>query len=188
MATYGYARVSTTGQTLATQKALLLAAGVERIFSEKVSGVAARRPELERALDQLKAGDILVVTKLDRLARSTLDLLRIIDLIGKEGAGFKSLGDPWADTTSAHGRLMLTVLSGVAEFERSLILQRTSEGRARAMAEGIRFGRKPKLTKHQAREALKRVAAGEPLREIALSYNVDHSTISRLKTRYAAEA
>src|SRR5262245_41673049 len=187
MATYGYARVSTTGQTLATQKALLLAAGVERIFSEKVSGVAARRPELERALDQLEAGDVLVVTKLDRLARSTLDLLRIIDLIGKEGAGFKSLGDPWADTTSAHGRLMLTVLSGIAEFERDLILQRTNEGRARAMAEGTRFGRKPKLTKHQAREALKRVEEGEPLREIALSYNVDHSTISRLKARHAAE-
>jgi DNA invertase Pin-like site-specific DNA recombinase len=187
MTIYGYARVSTTGQTLATQKALLLAAGVERIFSEKVSGVAARRPELERALDQLEAGDVLVVAKLDRLARSTLDLLRIIDLIGKEGAGFKSLGDPWADTTSAHGRLMLTVLSGIAEFERSLILQRTNEGRARAMAEGMRFGRKSKLTKHQAREALKRVAAGEPLREIALSYAVDHSTISRLKARHAAE-
>jgi len=185
MAVRGYARVSTTGQTLATQKALLLAAGAERIFSEKVSGVAAKRPELERALDQLEAGDVLVVTKLDRLARSTLDLLRIIDLIGKEGAGFKSLGDPWADTTTAHGRLMLTVLSGIAEFERDLILQRTNEGRARAMAEGTRFGRKPKLTKHQAREALKRVAAGEPLREIALSYAVDHSTISRLKTRAA---
>jgi len=185
MAVRGYARVSTTGQTLATQKALLLAAGAERIFSEKVSGVAAKRPELERALDQLEAGDVLVVTKLDRLARSTLDLLRIIDLIGKEGAGFKSLGDLWADTTTAHGRLMLTVLSGIAEFERDLILQRTNEGRARAMAEGTRFGRKPKLTKHQAREALKRVAAGEPLREIALSYNVDHSTISRLKARAA---
>src|SRR5262245_40817738 len=87
---------------------MLLAAGVERIFSEKVSGVAARRPELERTLDELEAGDVLVVTKLDRLARSTLDLLRIIDLIGKEGAGFKSLGDPWADTTTPHGRLMLS--------------------------------------------------------------------------------
>src|SRR5262249_30943417 len=128
-----------------------------------IPGVAAKRPELERSLDQLEAGDVLVVTKLDRLARSTLDLLRI-----------KSLGDPWADTTTAHGRLMLTVLSGIAEFERDLILQRTNEGRARAMAEGTRFGRKPKLTKHQAREALKRVAAGEPLREIALSYAVDH--------------
>jgi DNA invertase Pin-like site-specific DNA recombinase len=111
MTVYGYARVSTTGQTLATQKAMLLAAGVERIFSEKVSGVAARRPELERALDELEVGDVLVVTKLDRLARSTLDLLRIIDLIGKEGAGFKSLGETWADTTASVGKLMITVLS-----------------------------------------------------------------------------
>jgi DNA invertase Pin-like site-specific DNA recombinase len=108
--------------------------------------VTAKRPALERALDELEAGDVLVVTKLDRLARSTLDLLRIVDLIGKEGAGFKSLGDPWADTTTAHGRLMLTVLCGIAEFERDLIVQRTSEGRARAMAEGIRFGRRPKLS------------------------------------------
>jgi len=90
---------------------MLLAAGVERIFSEKVSGVAARRPELERALDELEVGDVLVVTKLDRLARSTLDLLRIIDLIGKEGAGFKSLGEAWADTTASVGKLMITVLS-----------------------------------------------------------------------------
>jgi DNA invertase Pin-like site-specific DNA recombinase len=182
MTTIGYARVSTSGQTLATQKALLKKAGAERIHAEKVSGVA-KRPELERVLDDLEAGDTLAVTKLDRLARSTLDLLHIIDRIEKEGAGFKSLGDPWADTTSPHGRLMLTVLSGVAEFERSLILQRTQEGRARAMADGVRFGRKPKLTKHQAREALKRVAEGESLREIALSYAVDHSTISRLKAR-----
>jgi DNA invertase Pin-like site-specific DNA recombinase len=181
--TIGYARVSTNGQTLATQKALLKKAGAERIHSEKVSGVV-RRPELERVLDNLEAGDTLVVCKLDRLARSTFDLLRIIDRIEKEGAGFRSLGDPWADTKSPHGRLMLTVLSGVAEFERSLILQRTQEGRARAMADGVRFGRRPKLTKHQAREALKRVAKGEPLREIALSYAVDHSTISRLKARH----
>ena len=187
MTTYGYARVSTTGQTLATQRELLAAAGVTRIFSEKVSGVAARRPELEYALDALEAGDMLVVTKLDRLARSTLDLLRILDLIGKEGAHFKSLGEPWADTTSPHGRLTLTILAGVAEFERELILARTNEGRVRALAEGKRFGRRPKLTKHQAREALKRVEAGEPLREIALSFNVDHSTISRLKARHAAE-
>jgi DNA invertase Pin-like site-specific DNA recombinase len=138
-------------------------------------------------LDELEAGDVLVVTKLDRLARSTLDLLRIIDQIGKKGAGFKSLGDPWADTTTSRDRLMLTVLSGIAEFERDLIVQRTSEGRARAMAEGTQFGRRPKLTKHQTREALKRVAAGEPLCEIALSYNVDHSTICRLKARYAVE-
>lgn len=127
MTVIGYARVSTNGQTLATQKALLSAAGVERIFSEKASGIAAKRPELERVLDELEAGDTLVVTKLARLARSTLDLLRIIDRIGQEGASFKSLGDSWADTTTLHGKLMLTVLGGIVEFERSLILQRTNE-------------------------------------------------------------
>jgi DNA invertase Pin-like site-specific DNA recombinase len=96
-------------------------------------------------------------------------------------------GTTWVETTASAGRLMLAVLSGIAEFERDLILQRTNEGRARAMAEGTRFGRRPKLTKHQAREALKRVAAGGTLREIALSYNVDYSTIHRFKARYAAE-
>jgi DNA invertase Pin-like site-specific DNA recombinase len=116
-----------------------------------------------------------------------VNFLGFIDQIGREDAGFKSLGEPWADTTTSAGRLMLTVLSGIAEFERDLILQRTNEGRVRAMAEGTRFGRKPKLTKHQVREALKRVPAGEPMRQIALSYNVDHSTISGLKARYAAE-
>ncbi len=149
--------------------------------------MAARRPELGCVLDALEPGDVPVVTKLDRLARSTLDLLRIVDQIGKEGAGLRSLGEAWADTTTSHGRLMLAVLAGSAEFVRDLILQRTSEGRARALAEGVRFGRRPKLTKHQAREALKRVGAGEPLREIALSYAVDHSTTSRLKARHAAE-
>jgi DNA invertase Pin-like site-specific DNA recombinase len=184
MTSLGYARVSTNGQPLATQKALLKQAGVGRIFSEKVSGVASKRPALERVLDELETGDTLVVCKLDRIGRSTLDLLRILDRISAAGAGFKSLDDPWTDTTSPHGRLMLTILSGVAEFERSLILQRTQEGRARALADGVKFGRKPKLTKHQAREALKRVAEGESLREIALSYAVDHSTISRLKARH----
>jgi DNA invertase Pin-like site-specific DNA recombinase len=178
----GYARVSTAGQTLATQKALLKKAGVDRIQAEKVSGVASKRPAFERVLDDLEAADTLVVTKLDRLVRSTLDLLRIIDRIGKAGASFRSLGDPWADTTSSHGRL--TILGGIAEFERSLILQRTHEGRARALADGVRFGHKPKLTKHQAREALKRVAASESLRTIALTYAVDHSTIARLQARH----
>ena len=121
-------------------------------FSEKVSGVAAKRPEMERVLDYPEVGDVLVVTKPDRLARSTLELLRIVDPIGKEGASFKSLGDPWADTSTPHGRLMLTVLSGIAAFERDLILSRTNEGRVCAMADGTRFGCKPEPTKHQARE------------------------------------
>jgi DNA invertase Pin-like site-specific DNA recombinase len=185
MTTYGYARVSTTGQTLATQQQQLATAGVDKTISEKASSVARRRM-LENVLDLLGHGDVLVVTKLDRLARSTLDLLRIVERIGKSGAAFKSLGDVWADTTTPHGRLMMTVLAGIAEFERELILQRTSDGRARAKAEGRKFGRKPKLTAHQQREALARLDAGEPTRAVARTFNVDHSTISRLATRAVA--
>jgi DNA invertase Pin-like site-specific DNA recombinase len=123
---------------------------------------------------------VLLVTKLDRLARSTRDLLNTLATIGERGAGFKSLGDPWADTTTPHGKLMITVLGGLAEFERHLILSRTSEGRERAKARGVKFGRKPKLTKHQRDQALARRQAGEPLTEIAKTYNVSHMTISRL--------
>jgi DNA invertase Pin-like site-specific DNA recombinase len=184
---YGYGRVSTLGQELETQKQLLEAAGIDRLVSEKVSGVKQRR-ELEKLLDRLNPGDVLVVTKLDRLARSTLDLLQIVARIGQQGAGFKSLGDSWADTTTPHGRLMMTVLAGIAEFERDLILQRTSEGRVRAKAEGVQFGRKPKLTPHQRREALRRLGEGEAMRQIARTFNVDHTTISRLAARQAAAA
>jgi DNA invertase Pin-like site-specific DNA recombinase len=120
------------------------------------------------------------VTRLDRLARSTRDLLNTLDTVATAGAAFRSLGDAWADTTTPHGRLMLTVLGGLAEFERSLILARTGGGRRRAQARGIRFGRKPKLTPHQIAEALRRREAGEALAEIGRSYNVSHSTISRL--------
>jgi len=123
---------------------------------------------------------VLAVARLDRLARSTRDLLNTVAAIGDKKAGFRSLGDTWADTTTAHGRLMLTVLGGLAEFERELIRARTGEGRARAVARGVKMGRKPKLTAHQQREAIKRREKGEPMREIARSYNVSHSTISRL--------
>jgi DNA invertase Pin-like site-specific DNA recombinase len=126
----------------------------------------------------LAKGDILVVTRLDRLARSTCDLLNLLGTIGEKGAGFKSLRDTWADTTTAHGRLMLTVLGGLADFERELI--RTGEGRERAKARGVILGRKPKLTGHQRRKAIARREAGEVLTDIARSYNVSHSTISRL--------
>jgi DNA invertase Pin-like site-specific DNA recombinase len=120
------------------------------------------------------------VTRLDRLARSTRDLLNTLAAITGKKAGFKSLGDTWANTTTSHGRLMLTVLGGLAEFERDLIHTRTGEGRERAKARGVKMGRKPKLTPHQQVEAIKRREAGEPIREIARSYNVHNSTISRL--------
>ena len=123
---------------------------------------------------------MLTVTRLDRLARSTRDLLNTLAAITGKKAGFRSLGDAWADTTTSHGRLMLTVLGGLAEVERDLIRVRTGEGRGRAKARGVKMGRKPKLTPHQKQEALRRKENGEAVREIARSYNVHNSTISRL--------
>ena len=182
MARYGYARVSTDGQSLDAQLEQLLKARCTKIFREKISGARADRVQLARLLEVIKAGDVVIVTRLDRLARSTRDLLNVLASIAETKAGFRSLSDTWADTTTAHGRLMLTVLGGLAEFERELIRQRTGEGRARAKARGIRFGRKPKLTAHQRLEALTRREAGEPLAEIGRTYNVSHSTISRLRS------
>ncbi len=180
MATIGYARVSTEGQSLEAQIAQLKAMPCDRIYREKISGARSDRPELKKALASLREGDVLTVTRLDRLARSTRDLLNLLAEVAERKARFRSLGDAWADTTSPHGRLMLTVLGGLAEFERELIKQRTGEGRTRAKARGIKMGRKNKLTSHQTREALERRDAGETLMEIARSYNVSHSTISRL--------
>ena len=176
----GYARVSTDGQSLEAQYAALTQAGATQVFAEKVSGAVTDRKQLAKALAALSAGDVLLVTRLDRLARSTRDLLIVLDAVAKAGAGFRSLSDQWADTTTPHGKLMITILGGLAEFERKLILARTSEGRTRAKARGVRFGRKPTLTPHQRSEALARRAAGEALVDIARTYNVSHSTISRL--------
>src|ERR1700704_3255714 len=181
MAVYVYARVSTDGQSLAAQIAELKSGKCEKIFQEKISGARSDRKQLARLMASLAKGDILVVTRLDRLARSTRDLLNLLGAIAEKGAGFKSLRDTWADTTTPHGRLMLTVLGGLAEFERELIRTRTGEGRERAKARGVILGRKPKLTHHQRQEAIARREAGEVLTDIAKSYNVSHSTISRLR-------
>jgi DNA invertase Pin-like site-specific DNA recombinase len=178
---YGYARVSTDGQTLDAQRAQLTEAGCARTFAETVSGAKTTRAGLTRLLRALGAGDVVVVTRLDRLARSTRDLLNILDAIGAKGAAFCSLSDAWADTTTPHGRLMLTVLGGLAEFERELIRARTGEGRARAKARGVKLGRRFKLTPYQQTEARQRRATGENVRDIARSYGVSHSTISRLR-------
>ena len=177
---YGYARVSTDGQTLAAQDAALHAAGCAKVYSEKASGAKADRAELRKLVSRLGEGDVLMVTRLDRLARSTRDLLNVLDELARRGAGFKSLADAWADTTTPHGRLMLTVLGGLAEFERELIRARTGEGRARAKAQGVHMGRPPKLTPHQRREAIARRDAGEALMDIARTYGVSHTTIGRL--------
>jgi DNA invertase Pin-like site-specific DNA recombinase len=157
-----------------------MAAGCAKVFKEKVSGAKTDRPELAKAIGRLGSGDVLVVTRLDRLARSTRDLLNVLAEIGKRDAGFKSLRDTWADTTTAHGRLMLTVLGGLAEFERELIRARTGEGRKRAKDRGVKFGRPRKMTPHQRQEALERLSAGETMADVARTYAVDAATISRL--------
>lgn len=176
---YGYARVSTGGQSLEAQLAQLKAQGCA-IFAEKISGAESNRPELKRVLARVREGDVLLVTRLDRLARSTRDLLNILAKLNEKKVGFRSIADVWADTTTPHGRLMLTLLGGIAEFERELIRIRTSEGRARAVAMGVRLGRPPKMDLNARQEALRRRDAGESLCDIARTYNVSEATISRL--------
>jgi DNA invertase Pin-like site-specific DNA recombinase len=152
----GYARVSTDGQSLESQEAALRNAGAEKVFAEKISGAVTDRRQLAKAIAALREGDVLLVTRLDRLARSTRDLLNVLATISDRGAGFRSLADAMIDTTSPHGKLIIAVLGALAEFERSMILARTSEGRKRAQERGVRFGRKPKLSQFQVAEALTR--------------------------------
>jgi DNA invertase Pin-like site-specific DNA recombinase len=177
----GYARVSTSGQTLDAQLEQLGAAGCAALFKETMSGARSDRPELKKALDALTQGDVLIVTRLDRLARSTRDLLDIVHTIETKGAKLKALTDAWADTTTPTGKLILTVLGGLAEFERSLIAERTAEGRDRARRAGRRLGRPPKLTTHQRDAALRMRAGGQDNAEIARVLGVSRSTVSRIK-------
>jgi DNA invertase Pin-like site-specific DNA recombinase len=163
----GYARVSTDDQDLTLQRAALKDAGCKRIFEEKASGAKRDRPELARMLEQLRDGDVVVVTRLDRLARSTRDLLDIAERLREAGAGLRSLAEPWADTTSPAGRMVLTVFAGIAEFERSLISERTSLGRKAAQARGVRFGRPSALTAEQIALGRRLIGEGKSVREVA---------------------
>jgi DNA invertase Pin-like site-specific DNA recombinase len=176
----GYARCSTDHQDCAGQVDQLKATGCEKVYAEKISGTVSERRALARAIADLGPGDCFIVTNLDRLARSLKDLLVTLDRVAKAGAGFKVLDTPALDTTSPYGQLLLNVLGSLAQFERSPILSRTSEGRRRAKAKGVVFGRKHSLTRFQQVEALARRENGERLRDIAKSYGVSHSTISRL--------
>jgi DNA invertase Pin-like site-specific DNA recombinase len=179
----GYARVSTREQCLDGQVAQLKAAGCAKVYSEKASGARGDRAELRKVVDRLQPGDVLLVTRLDRLARSTRDLLNVLDAVKRAGSSFRSLKDTWADTTTPHGQLMLTILGGLAEFERTLIRARTGEGRERAKVRGVRFGRPNKLTAHQRREAIRSIDAGEAVAEVARTFGVDRATLYRLKER-----
>lgn len=182
----GYARVSTQGQDLAQQRAKLSDIGCQRIFEEKVSGAKRDRPELGRLLDHLRAGDVVTVTRLDRLARSTSDLLHIAERIKDTGAGLRSLAEPWADTTSPAGRMVLTIFAGIADFERSLIGERTSAGRAAALARGVRFGPRPALSAEQIVHARRLIAEeGLSVSEASRILNVHRATLYRALARTA---
>jgi len=180
MTTIGYARVSTKGQDLTIQRSTLQEAGCQKIYEEKMSGSRAdNRRQLGRALNSLEAGDVLIVTKLDRIARSARDLQNIVHSIGEAGAQFKSLGDTWCDTTTMHGKLVLTIMAGIAEFERSLIMERTQAGIEHAREIGKTFGRPVKLTPNQRTLVAERHARGETLEELAAAFHVGKATVHR---------
>lgn len=184
----GYARVSTDDQDLRLQRAALEEAGCRRTFEEKVSGAKRDRPELARMLEQVRDEDVIVVTRLDRLARSTRDLLDIAERLKEAGAGLCSLAEPWADTTSPAGRMVLTVFAGIAEFERELIHQRTSSGRVAAKARGVRFGRPPKLTADQIVLGERLIGEGMSVREAAKLLKCHHATLYRAISSSVGEA
>lgn len=175
----GYARVSTEDQDLTLQRAALMGAGCKRVYEEKVSGAKRARPELTRMLDQLRAGDVVIVSRLDRLARSTRDLLDIAEQLKQVEAGLRSLHEPWADTTSPAGRMVLTVFAGIAEFERELIHERTGAGRVSAKARGVRFGRPPKLAADQIALARRLIAEGTSVPEASRILKVHRATLYR---------
>lgn len=179
---YGYARVSTAAQDHAGQVAQLTAAGCDQVVTEKLSAAAGRqRPQLVRLVKQLQAGDVLMVVKLNRLARSARDALNIIHALLVKGAGFRSMGEPWADTTTPAGRFLVTVFVGLAEFDREMILERTAEGRVNAKARGVRLGRTPTLTRDQAAFVVKARTERPriPISQLQALLKVSRSTICR---------
>jgi len=182
----GYARVSTAEQHLAMQLDLLRQANCGRFFQEKHSGAVRDREVLGRLLEQLRAGDTVVVWRLDRLARSTRDLLEIVEQIHQAEAAFQSLTEPWADTTSTVGKFIMTVFAGLAEFERDLIRERTRAGRDAARRRGVRFGRPPKLQRDQRVLARRLLNEGQAVQQVAQIFGVHVATIYRLNGKDSA--
>jgi len=176
----GYARVSTIEQNLDLQLQALKKADCQKIFREKVSGATRYRPEFQRMLDQIRDGDVIVVWKLDRLARSTRDLLETMETIREAGAKFQSISEPWADTTSHAGKMIMTVFAGIAEFERDLIRERTGAGREAARKRGVHFGRPRKLNTEQEELVRRLLDEGKSVRDLAKTFNVHIATIYRL--------
>jgi DNA invertase Pin-like site-specific DNA recombinase len=180
MTTFGYARVSTMAQDLEIQLKALRAAGCGRMFSEKISGAKSdNRPQLCRLMKLVEVGDVIIVTRLDRLARSTRDFLNIVHELNEAGAKFRSIAEPWADTTSDLGQLVLTVLAGIAEFERKLIRARTEAGIQRARENKVQFGRKPRLNAQQKLLIAELHGRGQSMADIAERFEVGVATVHR---------
>ena len=183
MTVVGYARVSSTGQDLSVQLEKLDAAACDKVFKEKRSGVDAGRPELKRCLEYLRDGDVLLVTKIDRLARSTSDLYRIVSELTEKGVAFKVLDDPSIDTASRTGKLVMGILALIAEFENDIRRERQMDGIAKARERGVKFGRKRELTDETIAEVKSLREAGNTvpaiMREIGLSKSSIYRALSR---------
>lgn len=176
----GYARVSTDDQDLGCQVSVLQKSGCEHVYQEKRSGKTADRPELKKMLAKMRPRDVIVVTKLDRLARSTADLLALLAQIADAQAALVSLAEPWADTSSPAGTLIVTVMAGIAQFERERMLERCNEGRRMAKARGVSLGRKPALSGERRYAAVQMLRDGSSAKELATVFGVNLSTIYRL--------
>ena len=175
----GYARVSTKEQSLDIQIKALQHAGCKLIYQEKVSGVGRTRPEFQKMMQQIRKDDVLIIWRLDRLARSTRMLLETIETLQKLGASFKSLQEPWADTTSSAGRMVMTFFAGMAEFEKDLIRDRTDVGRKAALERGVKFGRPVKMTEEQFKLARKLLRQGKSIHYVADTFGVHFTTLYR---------
>ena len=184
MAVVGYARVSSVGQSLEVQQEKLVSYGVDKLFAEKLSGTTAARPELKSCLDYVREGDVLVITKLDRLARSTLHLHKIVNDLNERGVGFKVL-DQSIDTTTKEGRLLFSILASLAEFETELRAERTNEGRIAAMERGVKFGAKPKLTENQITEMKQKRSQGVLIKNLMNEYKLSKASVYRLMSEAA---
>ncbi|KDE19116.1 transposase [Acetobacter aceti 1023] len=176
----GYARVSTVGQTLDIQMKNLKEFGCVKIYREKASCADSERSQLKKMIASLGEGDIVVVTRIDRLARSTFDLFSIVKEITNKKAQFHSISEPWTDTSTSTGRLMLAVLGGLADVERDLIRTRTSECRVRAIQQGKQMGRPSRLTTAQKREIRVKRKNGSTLKSLATTYGLSESAVSRI--------
>src|SRR5689334_16982823 len=179
MPTVGYARVSTTGQDLAVQLEKLEAARCDKVFKEKRSGIDAGRPELKRCLEYLRDGDVLLVTKIDRLARSTSDLYRIVSELTEKGVAFKVLDDPSIDTTSRTGKLVMGILALIAEFENDIRRERQMDGVAKAKERGVKFGRKRELTDQRVEQIKAMREAGETVPAIMKQTGLSKASVYR---------